>query len=58
MGKLPCFCRGKRRVAFGGKMAMGSVSNIERESKMVFALRGKQRQALLGGYMVKGLKKA
>ena len=33
-------------------------SNIERGSKMIIALRGKQRQALLGGYMVKGLKKS
>ena len=43
--------------ALGGKMVMDSASNIERGSKMIISLRGKQRQALLGGYMVKGLKK-
>ena len=51
-------CGAVRCGAFGCKIVMDSASNIERESKMVFALRGKQRQALLGGYMVKGLKKA
>ena len=40
-------------MALGGKMVMDSASNIERGSKMIISLRGKQRQALLGGYMVR-----
>ena len=33
-------------------MVMDSASNIERGSKMIISLRGKQRQALLGGWLV------
>ena len=44
----PAFA-GASADALGGKMVMDSASNIERGSKMVFALRGKCGQAAFDG---------
>ena len=41
------------RCAFGGNMAMGSVSNIEDENKMIIALEGQTHAVRLGAGLLK-----
>lgn len=42
-GEVALLLAGASADALGGKMVMDSASNIERGSKMIIALRGKQR---------------